>query len=70
MENLVFHHLLKWKMIILPILNESLRPFSLEVWENLLLNFLNTDLENAKRKHKKQNKHIAYGKTSRNNGGD
>ena len=34
-KNLGFHHLLRWKMIILPILTTSLIPFSLKGWENV-----------------------------------
>ena len=36
MENVAFHRLLRWKMIILPILTTSLIHFSLKSWENLL----------------------------------
>ena len=35
-ENLAFHSLLRWKMIILPILTTSLTLFLLRGWENVL----------------------------------
>ena len=35
MENLAFHSLLGWKMLILPILTTSLIHFSLKCWENV-----------------------------------
>ena len=35
-KNLAFHSLLRWKMIILPILTTSPIHFSLKVWENIL----------------------------------
>ena len=36
MKNLAFHSLLRWKMIILPILTTSLVPLSWKGWENEL----------------------------------
>ena len=36
MENLAFHSLPRWKMIILPIFTTSLIHFSLKGWENVL----------------------------------
>ena len=36
MKNLACHSLLRWKMIILPILITSLRPFFSKGWENVL----------------------------------
>ena len=36
MENLAFHSLLRWKMIMLPILMTSLIHLSLKGWENIL----------------------------------
>ena len=36
MKNLAFHSLLKWEIIILPILTTSLIHFSSNVWENVL----------------------------------
>ena len=35
-KNLAFHSLLRWKMIILPILTTSLIHFSLKSWKNIL----------------------------------
>ena len=35
MKNMAFHSLLRWKMIILPILTTSLIHFSLKGWENV-----------------------------------
>ena len=36
MKNLASHSLLRWQLIILPILTTSLRHFSLKAWENVL----------------------------------
>ena len=36
MKNLDFHTLLRWNMILLPILTTSLAHFSLKSWENVL----------------------------------
>ena len=37
MKNLKFHSLLRWKMIRLPVLTNSLKHFFLKGWENVLL---------------------------------
>ena len=42
MENLTFHSLLRWKMIILPILTTLLVHFFLKGWENVLWNLLSS----------------------------
>ena len=39
MKNLAFHSLLRWKIILLPILTTSLIHFSLKGWENVVVLF-------------------------------
>ena len=47
MKNLAFHYLLRWKMIILPILTTSLVHFPLQSWENVLFKLVSERVKRA-----------------------
>ena len=65
MENVTFHSLLRWKIIILPILANSFLHFLFKGWENVLFE-LRSEKVKARRSRYSTGSHILYTHRNRN----